>query len=203
MVHDCHAEILAKRAFIRYLLNEMTNINNGDQSHYLTLQDGKYRLNEGVKLHMYISALPCGDASMIYTADHQDDDDAALYSAIPSLSGASNEHKELVRGRMNYSRIGAIRTKPGMLLFCSLSSASPKAGRADASSTSSLSCSDKLATFCLLGVQGGLLAIIIDPIYIDKMIIGGVFDNREKYLSECYRALYTRLEASLSNCLPG
>lgn len=122
MVHDSHAEILAKRAFIRYLLNEMANINNGDQSRYLTLQDGKYRLNEGVKLHVYISALPCGDASMVYTADHQDDDEAALYSAIPSLSGRSNVHTELVRGRMDYSRIGAIRTKPGTALFCSLSS---------------------------------------------------------------------------------
>ncbi|TIA89322.1 hypothetical protein E3P99_02102 [Wallemia hederae] len=190
MLHDTHAEILARRAFTKWLLLQLqlSEVEEGSTSSstsngispYLCIRDSKYTFRENVKVHLYVSALPCGDASMAYTADHQRSDDAAYYSAIPLLQGA--DVGVVARGRFDYTRLGALRTKPG---------------RADAGSTISHSCSDKLTTYSLLGVQGGLLANIMHPVYIDTMVIGGVADNREKYSNECHRSLYQRLNGSV------
>lgn len=200
MLHDCHAEILAKRGFIKWILNELSDQDKGIQSTYLHHTSNEHRFKDGVLVHLYISTLPCGDASMAYTADHQNEEDAAYYSAIPTLG---LEEGAVARGRMNYMKLGSIRTKPGVLLKFVFVTSHTIAGRADAASTSSLSCSDKIATYTFLGVQGGLLANIMQPVYIDSIVIGGVKDGHEKYVSECYRSLYLRLKKSTESVLPG
>ncbi|EOQ99130.1 tRNA-specific adenosine deaminase 1 [Wallemia ichthyophaga EXF-994] len=211
MLHDTHAEILAKRGLAKWILNELSSIEAGNSSAYLdysehneqkthTTRTPKHSFKAGVQVYLYISALPCGDASMAHTADSQDAQEAAYYSAIPALrgfdgvagaAGAASAASEatatsVTRGRMDYTKRGSIRTKPG---------------RADAGSTNSLSCSDKLATYTLLGVQGGLLANIMQPVYIHNIVIGGVSsvdgEGRQKYLSECHRSLYLRVEESV------
>lgn len=64
LVHDSHAEVVARRGAVRWLLEEVHRIASGTQegsdwlvrvSHGAT----RFRLRDGAKLHLYVSTLPC------------------------------------------------------------------------------------------------------------------------------------------------
>lgn len=79
-----------------------------------------------------------------------------------------------LRGRNHYSALGAMRTKPG---------------RADSIPSISMSCSDKILKWCLLGIQGAVASLKFEPIYLSSIIIGDVpMESRDKGSGECERA---------------
>lgn len=177
VLHDSHAEIIARRGFMLWLYREARRARSADGSSFLcsSSESSLLRLKDGMQLHMYVSTLPCGDASTLHLARLQDPDVAAgwLDNDGETVSSA------LSRGRQGYSNIGALRTKPA---------------RADAITTESLSCSDKLATWTVLGLQGALLSRLVEPIYIDQLVFSGVdYDLQGVVKAECERALFQRL----------
>ncbi|KAH9850063.1 adenosine deaminase/editase, partial [Lenzites betulinus] len=177
-LHDSHAEVLARRGFIRWLLEEIGRLCSLDGTSYWLSkhEDGTFSLREEAELDMYISTVPCGDASTRYLASFQ----VAVMAALKD----STEHPErplnaTSRGRDNYSLYGVMRTKPG---------------RADSPPTLSMSCSDKIASWNVLGIQGALASRMLRPIYISRIVIGEVpQDMRETVAVDCARALYARL----------
>lgn len=96
-----------------------------------------------------------------------------------------------IRGRAGYERLGSIRSKPG---------------RQDSPPSISFSCSDKIASWNVLGLQGGLLSEAFAPIYIDHIVIGGVEtppgtghgEWRSTIKAEAQRSLHGRLESIAS-----
>ncbi|KAB2052323.1 hypothetical protein E1A91_A12G114700v1 [Gossypium mustelinum] len=142
IVNDSHAEIIARRALLRFFYAEIQclNDNNGFQNSIFESElDGsggiKYKIRAGWKLHLYISQLPCGDASLCLVPS--------------SIEGCS----EL---------IGLVQRKPG---------------RGD--TTLSVSCSDKIARWNVVGVQGALLSYFLRPVYLHSVTVG-----RSPYVSE-------------------
>lgn len=81
-IRDCHAEVLARRAFLRQLSLEMTatydnNANDKIQlsnSTYIPILERvvgcdkqkkhRYRLKDGITIHFYTSSAPCGNATI-------------------------------------------------------------------------------------------------------------------------------------------
>src|ERR1700683_3831434 len=97
-----------------------------------------------------------GDASTRFLASCQDEKMAALKDStvFPILP-----HNSTFRGRDNYSLYGVLRTKPG---------------RADSLPTASMSCSDKIAVWNVVGFQGALASRVLKPIYLHSVVIGEV-----------------------------
>ena len=119
-----------------------------------------------------------GDASTRYLASFQDEAMATLKDSstpLPLENGAA------ARGRDGYSLYGVLRTKPG---------------RADSPPTLCMSCSDKIASWSVVGIQGALLSRILDPIYIDRVILCEVDAAVQDMVREdCERAFWKRLQS--------
>lgn len=60
-LHDSHAEVLARRGAVRWLMEEVRRASAGQQGSawLLKASDGKYSLKDGVHTHMYVSTVPC------------------------------------------------------------------------------------------------------------------------------------------------
>lgn len=60
-LHDSHAEVLARRGFVKWLYEELRRSQHmASGSEWLAVdKDGKWHLREGIKLHLYISTIPC------------------------------------------------------------------------------------------------------------------------------------------------
>lgn len=120
-----------------------------------------------------------GDSSTRFLAASQEDEMATLKnaSAIPTSDLGRNDVAS--RGRDNYALLGVLRTKPG---------------RADSPSTSCMSCSDKIARWNVLGIQGALGSRLLEPIYLTGVVIGEVPPQmRETVREDCERAFWSRL----------
>jgi len=82
------------------------------------------------------------------------------------------EHAFLACGRENRNLLGILRTKPS---------------RGDCPISYSMSCSDKIASWNVLGLQGALLSQFVEPLYLKYIIIGDLVN-----FEACQRALIYR-----------
>lgn len=104
--------------------------------------------------------------------------DASIFKSISSRTDERKrrriEDNSFVAAGRETDLLGILRTKPG---------------RADSPFASSMSCSDKISMWNILGIQGALLSQFVKPIYLNSFYIGSDFDRES---SE--RALANRTE---------
>lgn len=175
ILNDSHAEVICRRAFVRFLMAQIrATKREGGQSIFVFDEEEKRFKVSDVRFHMFTTSSPCGDASIYTTNDNQDEPEAkkAKMSDLPDgFTGAKLLFFEDVEDVMAQTE-GKIRIKPG------------KGDR-----TMSLSCSDKIARWNMMGMQGCMLSTLIDPIYLSSVILA---DGTPFNQTAMERALFKR-----------
>jgi len=122
VLHDWHAEILAIRAFNRFLVDECADLvaTGLRRAAYLRWrEEGEkspadfqpFVVKEDVGIHMYCSEAPCGDGSMELVMQEQDD--ATPWELPPATANDEDQANEQpLRGRGYFSQLGIVRLKP-------------------------------------------------------------------------------------------
>lgn len=177
VLHDCHAETIAFRAFNRFLIEECAashsskyiRARNEDMQTPTEYQPFEVRDNVGI--HLYCSEAPCGDASMELTMGVQDD--ATPWEARPWSTDDDHKGKHLL-GRGYFSELGVVRRKPcrTRILHAVIASLCHTA-RSDAPATLSKSCTDKLTLKQFTSTLSSLTSILLHPrnAYLSSIIL--------------------------------
>ena len=172
-VHDCHGEVVARRAFVRYLYHQLElcvdslealNMSNGDvppNSSIYEFQSGKgFVLKDGIDFYMYVSSSPCGDGRVFVAADNC------------SSRKQDNHPRRMSRGLLRYKvEIGEGTLPSGDDHIQTLD------GILGGERLRTMSCSDKMLCWNALGLQGTLLTLFIHPVFVKAIVVGNLFSE--------------------------
>ena len=174
VINDSHAEILACRCLRSILFDDVERfygIRSGGASGMRLLARSSGRgadgdsgreflcLRPGTSLHLVITETPCGDASIYATPEghHPERHTGAKPSGgtvnCPGEGSGKEPHHQW------HQQQGVLRTK------------SCRSDTLPENVTCSMSCSDKIALWGLVGVQGSLLSCFVERVRIDSVVL--------------------------------
>ena len=196
-LNDCHAEIISRRCLLDYLYRQLEKIagvdpaGNEEESIFTPRPCGNgYRLRDNVRFHLYINTAPCGDAR-IFSPHEQSKGETRVDSAGNSV----------VDRHPNRRARGQLRTKiesgEGTIPVKSSDGIQTWDGVLQGSRLLTMSCSDKVARWNILGVQGSLLSHFVEPVYLYSLSLGSLFHPHH-----LFRAVAGRIQASVSGLPP-
>ncbi|KAM5129887.1 double-stranded RNA-specific adenosine deaminase isoform 2-T2 [Mantella aurantiaca] len=177
-VNDCHAEIIARRGFIRFLYNQLIRYNpdNLESNIFEESEEDLLRVRPGITFHLYISTAPCGDGALFDKS----------CSDQPSAEG-DKRHYPLFEN----PKQGKLRTKvengEGTIPVESSDIVPTWDGIQHGERLRTMSCSDKILRWNVLGLQGGVLSHFIEPVYLSSVTLGYLFSKGHLTRAICCR----------------
>ncbi|XP_026800691.1 double-stranded RNA-specific editase B2 isoform X1 [Pangasianodon hypophthalmus] len=164
-VNDCHAEITARRALLRFLYSHLElhlskREEDKEQSIFVRHKDSSFRLRENVLFHMYISTSPCGDARI--NSPYELTTDFSVHSSRPVAKKFHSHLRSKIEsgeGTLPVRCRSAVQTWDGVM---------------QGERLITMSCTDKIARWNVLGLQGALLSHFVEPVYLYSVTVGSV-----------------------------
>lgn len=128
VINDSHAEVICRRAFLRYLYNELNENGSGI---FHTCNQLKFELKPEIKFHFFTTRVPCGDAAIFPSSNVSEGvGDALAEDETPTKrmkfndiyrTGAKCLPEDLKRDLKGegdaYHTVGLVRTKPGFFVL--------------------------------------------------------------------------------------
>ncbi|XP_046803478.1 double-stranded RNA-specific editase Adar isoform X4 [Lucilia cuprina] len=185
VLNDSHAEIVSRRCFMKYLYAQLElhfNQATANQSIFVRNQENAqypYKLKTGVHFHLYINTAPCGDARIF--SPHENDSSVDKHPNRKAR-GQLRTKIESGEGTIPVKSSDGIQTWDGVL---------------EGHRLLTMSCSDKIARWNIVGIQGSLLSSIIEPIYLHSIVLGSLL-----HPEHMYRAVCGRIEKSIQGLPP-
>ncbi|EAA06512.5 AGAP000185-PA, partial [Anopheles gambiae str. PEST] len=188
VINDSHAEIIARRGLMDFfysqldLLCQQQQQQAGTEIIFNTPKDGSnlYTLKDGIYFHLYINTAPCGDARVF--SPHENDSMDVDKHPNRKARGQLRTKVESGEGTIPVKSSDGIQTWDGVLQGQRLLT---------------MSCSDKISRWNVLGLQGSLLASIIEPIYLHSIVLGSLL-----HPAHMYRAICGRIESAIQGLPP-
>nr|XP_020466708.1 double-stranded RNA-specific editase 1 isoform X1 [Monopterus albus] len=176
-LNDCHAEIIARRSLIRYLYTQLefflsNNKEDHQKSVFVLCDKGGYRLKDNVQFHLYISTSPCGDAR-IFSPHEAGVEDQGDRHPNRKARGQLRTKIESGEGTIPVRSSNTIQTWDGVL---------------QGERLLTMSCSDKIARWNVVGIQGSLMSYFTEPVYFSSIILGSLY-----HADHLSRAMYQRI----------
>uniref|UniRef100_A0A4W6BS76 Adenosine deaminase RNA specific B2 (inactive) n=1 Tax=Lates calcarifer TaxID=8187 RepID=A0A4W6BS76_LATCA len=156
---DCHAEVVCRRALVRFLYAQLElllckSADGEEQSIFVPNKGGccdgggdGLRLRDGVLFHMYVSSSPCGDARL----------------NCPYETTAAYAHLRF-RCHLRVKVNGGEGTLPVTGRRANQ--------KQDGKPLVTMSCTDKMAKWSVVGLQGALLSHLVEPVYLHSLTVG-------------------------------
>eukprot|EP00092_Neocalanus_flemingeri_P029434 GFUD01031960.1.p1 GENE.GFUD01031960.1~~GFUD01031960.1.p1 ORF type:complete len:688 (-),score=250.66 GFUD01031960.1:145-2208(-) len=181
-INDCHAEIISRRCLMDYLYTQLEKVAMAkgqveESSILIKAEEGGYQLRENVRFHLYINTAPCGDARIF-----------SPHEAQPG-EGSDRHPNRKARGQLRTK----IESGEGTIPVKSSEGVQTWDGVLQGARLLTMSCSDKVCRWNVLGVQGSLLAYYLHPVYLHSVVLGSLF-----HPTHMFRALTGRIQTSLS-----
>ncbi|XP_034029563.1 double-stranded RNA-specific editase 1-like [Thalassophryne amazonica] len=177
-LNDCHAEIVARRCLIRYLYAQLehflSNNEEEQQKSVFTRCENRYgfQLKQNIEFHLYISTSPCGDAR-IFSPHEAGVEDHGDRHPNRKARGQLRTKIESGEGTIPVRSSNTIQTWDGVL---------------QGERLLTMSCSDKIARWNVVGFQGSLMTYFTETMYFSSIILGSLY-----HADHLSRAMYQRV----------
>ncbi|GMR39873.1 hypothetical protein PMAYCL1PPCAC_10068, partial [Pristionchus mayeri] len=173
-VHDCHAEILTRRGLMRWLYTQVQLAQKSPDNSALVRSAGegegggagKLRLRKRFSLHLFISTAPCGDGRVYQFGGKKSKD----YRNVGRLRHKIEDGEGTVLGEKDDEQLSIDSFMMGQRLR-------------------TMSCSDKVLKWNVMGLQGSLLSHFLHPVYLSSLTLAHF--TRESCIA---RACFGRVE---------
>lgn len=193
VVNDSHAEVITRRGFLRFLYKQLKTYEFGkEHSVFEPAEDGRLQIRSDVTFHLYISTAPCGDGALFThnlkpgeKVEPPDDNDGQHHPVFTkSLQGLLRSKMEAGEGTIPIDTEYRFQSWDAIL-------------RGEKLRT--MSCSDKIARWNVLGLQGALLSHIMKPVYLSSVTLGNLYHHGHLSRAVCCRLVG---EPELNELLP-
>ncbi|XP_065902138.1 double-stranded RNA-specific editase 1-like [Dysidea avara] len=181
VVNDMHAEVVARRSLRRFFFSQLHKFYSDPNTDYTIFSSdgsGLAMVKDTIKFHLYISTAPCGDGAQFSRGDGYDN------QKEPPLDG---KHNPTISTKLH----GILRTKmEGGEGTIPVENAAPEQtwdGIMRGERLRTMSCSDKVARWNVLGLQGALLSHFMCPVYMSSLTLGSLHHHGHLSRAVCCR----------------
>jgi double-stranded RNA-specific adenosine deaminase len=182
---------------LRFMYQQLMDTNPGDENSLFEPScdpncPDKFRVKSHISFHLYISTAPCGDGALFSPRDTE----SGVYDACDNSADHQPTFNSNVQGLLRTKMEGGEGTIPVEADF----GGQTWDGIMRGERLRTMSCSDKIAKWNVTGMQGALLSHFLEPIYLQSVTLGYLFDHGHLARAICCRL--TRAEPEISEVLP-